>query len=234
MTTTMEQAELFSSPFAHQLEAIYSQTDLQLVGSIGRRVILSTYGEDNDVFMARRPNGEYRDIDALDHTSSQNFIPESAAAPLKLDLEYTKWVKAEANGTWITFPGDPSIAESVRPEVFTPVERVIGDIACRTYPAATQQKLNRFVFERPKDKQAFREYDSFIASLDDRVDTLNEDKPLPAEFYAPFARLCQAVRENHKGYFWACRAGVVVNSLPPALRATAKRLGSPVRRRYLT
>lgn len=232
--TSPASSELTQAPFSEQLESIFDTTNLQLIGSIGRRLILKSYDMDKDPLTAHRPNGEFRDIDALDHMNSdQSILSHGITGPLKLDLEGNKWVRREANGIWITFPGDTSIAEEVRPEVFIPVVRRLGDLGYRTYSASTQQRLNRFVFERPKDRTAFRAYDNFVDQLSNNISIAKGDIPLPREYYTPFTKFCQAVREKHKGYFWACRMGVVINCLPPGLRNRAKRIGHPVRRRYL-
>lgn len=232
---TSQGVEIFSQPFIEQFEFLYSETKLQLVGSIGRGAIMSSYGIVDAMPPVLRASGEYRDIDVLDHTNSSDIFPASATEPLDIDLECNKWVKNEQDGVWLTFPGDSSIAEEVRPEVFEPVVRMLGNSAYRTYSVDTQQRINRLVaFERPKDKKSFKKYDDFVASLDNLPATHAGDARLPNEFYEPFDNFRQAIREKHPGYIWACRAGVLVNELPHPLRDASKKIGTPLRRHYLS
>lgn len=223
--------ELLTSPFKEQLDALYHNTDLLVAGTMGRRIIMRSYGVDVPLDV-RRPNGEFRDIDAISLTKDRT-VPLVAASPLEVDTDESKWVRQEANGTWLVFPNDESVAEEVEPELFAPVERTLGELVCRTCPTLTQQRLNGLVFTRPKDKVPYQEFDQFVTSLMDRKTFANDDKPLPADAYQPFAAFRKEVIEKHRGFILALKVGVRVNNLPPSVRKYARQLAKPVRQYYL-
>jgi|GEM_PF-3493306 len=226
--------EAQDSAIRNQFDSIMANTDFQVVGSMARAAILDSYNQDTS-FSFRRPNGSFRDIDVMDHDGSPTAALDSyAGEPLEIDTYSNNWIRLEANGLWLTYPGDQTTAEEVNQEIFVPVTRTLGTFTFRTYSAATQRELNRMVYERPKDRNDLQRFDAFVDTLTDNPSMLAEDRPLPAQMYEPFARFRNAVRENHPGYFFYCRTREFAKSvLPTSLLPKVKRASTSIRRQYI-
>lgn len=224
--------ELLVDHLSNELESLYRETDLQVLGSVARHAILSSYGEETGPLLAFRSNGELRDLDVVSHVGGVEAVPKHLSESPYIDLKPSYWIQGGSDEVWITFPGDASIAESLRPEVFAPVTRSLAGIACRTYSATTQRNLDHMSSEQFKNWRKFREYDKFLASLGDRPDVLDGDVPLPEEFYAPFKKFRHAIDEKYPEYYWISQAAGVVGYLPPSFKPVAKKIGAPLTRRY--
>lgn len=192
-----------------------------ITGSIGRHVIMGAYDTPAlEPLPIYRQDGSPRDIDSM---SLKNFscqdIPVAAREPLPADDRCNQWLRSEANGAWLVFPEDPSIAEQLDESVFQLVERCVGDLTVRTFSIPTQERLNGGLigFTRAADRQPFGRFSVFAANIKSSSRIL-EDRPLVNETYVPFERFTEAIHQKYPLYTFRLRMRDANHRLPPPVR----------------
>lgn len=180
--TTPEYPEAPIVAVAHELTD--NHPSLQIVGSLGRAAHMGV------AFNETRQSGVRRDIDVWRGNERSDPLP--AGDDLMIDTIFESWIKPEANGTWLVFPHDPSLAVEVpyAEDVFAPQEIDIEGATIRVPHAQTLGAISTMMYiSRPKDKEAMRVYDDYLSSRP------TSDR-LPDELLRPFAEFRSALAER--------------------------------------
>lgn len=160
-----------TSEIAHELGEQYP--NMLIVGSLGRAAHMGSE------FSEFRPSGVRRDIDAWRHGSREGAIQHDS---VDVDLSFEKWIRPEANGTYLAFPHDETLAVEVprAEEVFAAQNVEFNGVDIRVpHPDVVGAISTMQYIQRPKDKRSMEVYNSYLAALD-------HAKRMPNELIRPF------------------------------------------------
>jgi hypothetical protein len=194
-----------------QFERIYEETDLVLVGTLGRTAVMG--GEPHYWY---RQNGEIRDIDVYDPscTSNPEVIKDIDMMPLPIDTVGMRWLKIQGETATLALPRDDRASVAFDASILEPELHSLLGVPVRTFSADVMMGLNKVVpYDRIRQRKWVKIFEEWVASQENHSPEVIEQ----------FSRLGEIISETHPEYIRMLKLKDYFSYLPKSAQKYVKK-----------